>query len=110
MPIQILHDIQPHHLPLVWRELKLRYGFNTAAWENSFEQAFERRPRGTERVEFFLCYGAQTINPILNRVLHRSWDYPTFLRLVEYIVYNEKRILLTPTLPQLSNSASSGYS
>lgn len=110
MPIQILHDIQPHHLPLIWRELKIRYGFNTVAWEATFEQAFERKPRGTERVEFFLSFGAQTINPILNRVLHRVWDYPTFLRLAEFVVYNKKRILSTPTLPQLSSRASSGYS
>lgn len=86
MPIQILKDIQPHHLPMIWRELQKKYGFNTTEWETSFEQAFERTPRGTEKVEFFLVFGVQAINPILNRIHHRPFDYPTFIRLAEAVI------------------------
>ena len=92
MPIGILKDIQPHHLPIVWDELRQRFGFNVSAWEKAFETEFDKRKPGTEKVEFFLIYGSQAINPLLNRILQRPFNYPTFLRLTEFVVYSGKTL------------------
>lgn len=71
---------------MVWNELSIRFGFNLKEWKKKFRQQFSYQPRNVSEVEFFLRFGNKSINPVLNEILGRKNLYPTFNRLVDYIM------------------------
>lgn len=92
-------DFQEHHMNLAWQELKTRFGFDLPAWKKQFREEFLKQPRNVTEIEFFLIFGNRSINDILNQILGRRRQHPTFNKMIEYILNHQE-----------SSKASSGYS
>lgn len=101
IPQSIADNFDENCMNLVWLELKTRFGFNLAYWQKEFREQFSRQPRNVTDVEFFLIFGNRSINDVLNKILGRRGQHPTFNRLVEYVISKGT---------QASRRASSGYS
>jgi len=101
LPKKISDEFDNRHMELVWEELRLRFGFNVAEWKKLFRIEFSKQPRNVTEIEFFLIFGNRHINDLLNRLLCRRLNHPTFNNLVFYIIERTR---------QPSSRASSGYS
>ena len=86
IPPHLERNFQEIHINLVWDELAMRFGFNLKEWKKKYKQQFSYQPRNVSEVEFFLRFGNKAINPVLNEILGRQNLYPTFNRLVDYIL------------------------
>ena len=73
-------------MKLTWQELHDRFGFDLKGWKKRFQEGFSRQPRNVGETEYFLIFGNDYINPVLNELLCRNRNYPTFNRLVEYLL------------------------
>ncbi|MDV3309281.1 MAG: hypothetical protein LOY03_10745 [Cyclobacteriaceae bacterium] len=101
LPEKISDQFDARHMEMVWEELRTRFGFNIAEWKRMFRNEFSRQPRNVTEIEFFLIFGNRNINDLLNRLLCRRLQHPTFNALVFYIIERSR---------QPSSRASSGYS
>jgi len=82
----ILRDFQEMHINVIWDELRLRFGFDLRAWKQEFTDYLATQPRNTAVTDAFLTFGNRRINPVLNGILRRNELFPTFNKLVEYIL------------------------
>lgn len=82
----IVHDFQEMHISVIWDELRLRFGFDLRAWKKEFADYLASQPRQTATTDAFLSFGNHRINPVLNSILRRNELFPTFNKLVEYIL------------------------
>ncbi|HLT81998.1 MAG TPA: hypothetical protein VKZ86_13305 [Cyclobacteriaceae bacterium] len=101
LPAKISDEFNARHMEMVWEELRVRFGFNVATWKRMFRNEFSKQPRNVTEVEFFLIFGNRNINDLLNRLLCRRLNHPTFNALVFYVIERSG---------QPSSKASSGYS
>lgn len=101
LPKKIENEFQEYHMELTWQELKTRFGFDVRGWKKQFREAFSKQPRNVTEVEFFLIFGNRNINFLLNQILCRNNQHPTFNKLIDYILDKEG---------YESNKANSGYS
>ena len=82
----ILRDFQDMHIDLVWDELRLRFGFDLKRWKIEFQDYLATQPRNTADTDAFIRFGNHRINPVINQILRRNELFPTFNKLVEYIL------------------------
>lgn len=81
------HDFEEKDIDRTFDLLKEKFGFNIQAWREQFENYFmQHATRKQTRTEFFLLFGNEYINPVLNKILGRRAQFPTFNRMVEYVV------------------------
>ena len=85
-PQDIAKKLTEYHVSLVWRELNERFGFDELKWKVRFGEYFKRRPRGTNLADAFYGFGNVHINPVLNEILCRKTEHPTFNKFVAYVV------------------------
>lgn len=84
---EIENDFEEKDIDRTFDLLKEKFGFNVQAWREQFENYFMQHATRTQtRVEFFLRFGNEFIDPVLNRILGRREQFPTFNRMVEYVV------------------------
>ena len=81
-----LRDFQEMHIEIVWDELRLRFGFDIKAWKKEFHEFLSTQPRNTAEPDAFIVFGNRRINPVLNGILRRNELFPTFNKLVAYIL------------------------
>lgn len=86
IPQNITERFEAADVEVILKELHYRFGFATREWKAKFEQALDRKPRGTTNEEFFLIFGNRVINPLLNEILCRPAGHPTFQNLVDYVL------------------------
>ena len=82
----IQQDFQEMHISVIWEELRLRFGFDLRAWKKEFSDYLDAQPRNTAATDAFLSFGNRRINPVLNGILRRQELFPTFNKLVEYVL------------------------
>jgi hypothetical protein len=86
----IIRDFQEADIDKVWQELKKLFGFDLRAWKKEFREFLYSQPRNTTAAEAFIIFGNRHINPVLNEILRRNELFPTFNKLVEYILNRNK--------------------
>lgn len=91
IPQNIERNFEAIHINMVWEELEKRFGFNVKEWKKSFKEQLSSQPRSISEVEFFLRFGNRHLNNILNQILCRNAGFPTFNRLVDYILERENK-------------------
>lgn len=72
------------YINLVWRELESRFGFPLKNWQKRFAEYCDAKR--VDSVTGFYHFGHDVINPVLNEILCRRSGYPTFQKLVEYVM------------------------
>lgn len=71
---------------LTWTYLHDKFGFDIKEWKKKFNEFHEQQKNGTDIVSSFYRFGNQNIEPVLNAILCRRDQHPTFNKLCEYIV------------------------
>jgi hypothetical protein len=74
------------HMQQVWDLLATKFGFNVPEWKMRFREyklAYHRKLLDTDA---FLIFGNKVLNPLLNQILQRRQGYPTFNRMVKYVM------------------------
>ena len=74
------------HVAKVWGELDERFGFNIDSWKKKFSEYLKRQPRTVSEIEAFIYFGNKFINPVINEILCRQSQFPSFNRLLEYVI------------------------
>ncbi|MFZ9503237.1 MAG: hypothetical protein ACO263_01580 [Cyclobacteriaceae bacterium] len=74
------------HIAIIWDELRLRFGFDLKAWKTEFAEFLNSQPRNTNITDAFIVFGNRRINPVLNSILRRNDLYPTFNKLMQYVI------------------------
>lgn len=97
-----LRNFQEMHIDIVWDELRLRFGFDVSAWKKEFREFLASQPRNTAEPDAFIVFGNRRINPVLNSILRRNELFPTFNKLVAYILTrgSNKNHVLSQTKPR----------
>ena len=97
-----LRDFREMHIDIVWDELQLRFGFDIKAWKKEFREFLASQPRNTTETDAFIVFGNRRINPVLNGILRRNELFPTFNKLVAYILSrdNNRSHVLPQTKPR----------
>lgn len=90
MPGFNLQDFQEGHISEVWDELKTRFGFDLKSWKKDFRAFLGTQSRNTPEADAFIVFGNRRINPVLNEILRRNELFPTFNKLVAYILSRNK--------------------
>ena len=90
LPRNIIDQYSEHHITLAWRELHERFGFDLKGWKQLFRDQFMKQPRNTTELDYFLIFGNQFINPVLNDILRRRQGFPTFNKFMDYIIERRK--------------------
>ncbi len=98
IPQNIIDRFETADIDAILAELQMRFGFAAKEWKKRFEQALDRKPRGTTNEEFFLIFGNRIINPLLNEILCRKPGHPTFQNLVDYVL-DKKPVVKRPAGP-----------
>jgi hypothetical protein len=70
----------------VWQLLGKRFGFNVPEWRMRFREYQLRYHRDLMEVEAFLVFGNKVLNPLLNQILQRKEGFPTFNRMVYFVM------------------------
>jgi hypothetical protein len=70
----------------VWNYMEETFHFNKKVWKPMFEEHFIRSTRELTKMEIFVRYGRDRFERAINVVLGRQEDYPTWLKLIRYIV------------------------
>jgi hypothetical protein len=86
LPYNIFDNFEEMHVRVVWEELKVRFGFNVVSWKKRFSEYLSKQPRNTHELDAFLKFGVTFLNPVINQVLCREPNHPTFMKLIEYIL------------------------
>jgi hypothetical protein len=82
----IQYDFELAHIPRVWTELQERFGFNLILWKKKFAEYLKKQPRTVSEIEAFIYFGNKAINPVINEILCRQSQFPSFTRLLEYVM------------------------
>ena len=82
----IQYDFELAHIRKVWDELQERFGFNTELWKKKFNEYLKKQPRTVSEIEAFIYFGNKFINPVINEILCRQGQFPSFNRLLEYVI------------------------
>ena len=82
----VQYDFEPAHIPKVWDELQERFGFKLDVWKKKFMEYLKKQPRTVSEIEAFIYFGNRFINPVLNEILGRQSQFPSFNRLLEYVI------------------------
>ena len=69
-----------------WDYLEKTFHLNKKKWKADFEQAYVKATREISKVELFVRYGREKIQPLLNQLLFRDPKHPTWFMLIRYIV------------------------
>lgn len=78
------------HMAQAWQVLHERFGFNIAVWKKSFEAYLLKQPRETDTFSAFFRFGNEQINPVINQILGRNQGFPTFNRMIDYIMKSKR--------------------
>lgn len=79
--------MKPEHVDKVLNELHKRFGFNKEHWKSEFAMYHDHVFSNTVPLDTaFISFGNKAINPLLNKILGRADDWPTFSNLVNYVV------------------------
>jgi hypothetical protein len=89
LPNAIRQQLADIHMGKTWTLLQERFSFNITAWRKAFRQYYSRQPDRVTELQAFLAFGLKFIQPVLNKILGRKADYPTWYRLIEWIVKNK---------------------
>ena len=79
------------HMSQVWDILGTKFGFNVKEWKMRFIEYKLRYHKREMDVTVFLIFGNKVINPLLNQILQRKEGYPTFNKMVEYVMRGGKK-------------------
>ncbi len=69
-----------------WDYLEKTFRLNKTRWKKDFEDAYVKSTRAYSKLELFIRYGHQNIQPGLNIILFRKDNYPTWINMIRYIV------------------------
>jgi hypothetical protein len=86
---EIEEEFMSFHIPRIWEELKVRFGFNLKYWKVEFAKYLKKHSREFSEVDVFYRFGNERINNLLNAILGRANGYPTFNNLVKYVVWDK---------------------
>jgi len=90
-PRNVFTNLSELHIQQTWDELTDRFGFEEKGWKKKFSEYLDQQPPRTLPVEAFMKFGNLFINPLLNSILCRGENHPTFNNLVEYIILGKKK-------------------
>jgi len=79
-------NFEEAHIKAIWNELHERFGFNLKGWKPKFDAFYEKQTRDVSPMSAFYRFGYTYINPILNEILVRRVQTPTFNNLVKYVI------------------------
>lgn len=82
----IQYDFELAHISKVWNELEERFGFKLASWNQKYNEYLKKQPRTVSEIEAFIYFGNRFINPVINEILCRPAQFPSFNRLLEYVI------------------------
>lgn len=74
-----------------WDLLADKFGFNVKEWKLRLLEYKLRHHRRELETDVFLVFGNKVLNPLLNQILQRRSGYPTFNRMVEYVMKGKAR-------------------
>ena len=86
VPRTLEDQFREHHIDLVFKELHERFSLNVKFWKEQYQSKLRSQPRHVDEVGYFLKFCNQYINPLLNSLLGRYDQHPTFNKLVEYVM------------------------
>jgi len=75
-----------NHINKVWEILGSKFGFNVKEWRMRFREYQLRHHRKSMDVDAFLIFGEKVLNPLLNQILQRREGFPTFQRMVRFVI------------------------
>ena len=84
--LTVANDFQEIHIPYVWEELHARFGFDIQKWSKDKFPMYLRQQRHASRLDAFMTFGNDRINPLLNELLCRPVNHPTFNRLLHHVL------------------------
>jgi len=82
----VFNEFQEAHIEKVWALLHEKFHFNLPEWKKEFKGFLGKQPRNTDITDAFLIFGSRFIDPVLNDILKRRNGYPTWNRLIEYVI------------------------
>ena len=86
------YEFEEKDIDKVFLLLREKFGFNLDGWKKAFDDYFmQHATRRQTRIEFFCIFGNSFINPVLNKILCRREQHPTFNKMVEYVVKGKRR-------------------
>jgi hypothetical protein len=74
-----------------WDYLEKFFRLNKKWWKQDFEEHYIRSTRELTKMEIFYRYGKANFQPAFNVILARAEDYPTWAKLIRYIVRDKIR-------------------
>jgi hypothetical protein len=88
LPGYVKNDLTEAHMDRTWTVLQEKFSFNIQGWKKDFRQYYSRQSERVTELQAFMEFGLKHIQPLLNKVLKRSDDHPTWHRLIEWVVRN----------------------
>jgi hypothetical protein len=86
MPRDVEDELTTIHIEKTWELLEEKFCFNIKAWRQEYKLYFQKQPHSVSEREAFVEFGAEFINPLLNKVLKRQDHHNTWRNLLIYIV------------------------
>lgn len=86
LPRDVEDELSPVHMAKVWELLEEKFGFNVKAWKKEYQDYFQQLPHSVSEKEAFVEFGAEFINPLLNKILKRREHHNTWGNMLKYIV------------------------
>lgn len=85
-----LSDFEEMHIKLTFKELNERFGFDLKFWNKKFYDALKEQPRSVDERGYFLRWGNDNVNPLLNQILGRRTLHDTFNKFVLYVMNKQR--------------------
>jgi hypothetical protein len=86
MPRDVEDELSTIHIEKTWELLEEKFCFNVKAWRQEYKLYFQKQPHSVSEREAFVEFGAEFINPLLNKVLKRQEHHNTWGNILIYIV------------------------
>ena len=70
----------------IWEHLKKTFGLNVSLYQQDFLKRSELLNGKESHPELIIEYGITVIQPVLNKMLQRDIEYPTWINLVRFLL------------------------
>ena len=78
--------INQNDLDNVWDHLKKTFGLNVSLYKQDFIKRSELLNGNAIQPKLIVEYGTTVIQPVLNKMLQRDIDYPTWINLLRFLL------------------------
>ncbi len=70
----------------IWDHLQKTFGLNVYVYQQGFKKHVELFHHNAYQPEFIIEYGLSAIQPVLNKMLQRESDYPTWINMLRFLL------------------------